>query len=586
MYCDYWNLKKAPFDNVPDPTMYAACHTSMENVISETLFAIKEANESIAVIISEAGLGKTLSLHVINEALDSDQYRSVFITNPSLSFPQLLREIIVLLTEKPCEEIQKGALLDVLKQHLSASIHQDRKVVILIDEASTLSPANLEDLRLLTNMQDDRQNLLTLVLAGNLELARRLEHPDQANLFQRIGAYGRIDKLSSPEAVNKYIESRLKMAGTHIRIFSDECLQAIWEYSDHGVPRLINKICKLCLKAGETNQFDYISEDMVVQVASRFRKLSETTIQITPPHIPSSTTQDLDLSASVVQTDNSSQNAIFLEADAALAIPQAETGILIPFPNAVVNEYRSNPLLSDNTDIAIETSEDEDVPVLKAADLPQENYSLSQPINDVVDAESFQGTQTSPDIKSEWIPEALKTETIIFDEETKTEQPVPDETKPDIVSTEIPVSEIPILIEASTASLEAENGMNTDGLNPDAQISNKTTIEPQIEDQSWSGENTQYTADESHAEQDVPSPRAEETDGDIILIGDYRVQLSIPKDILKQVKSFNRESANKSAGFWAAQIIKNNPQLTRSGQSDPVHIWNEIKDTILKKIAL
>ena len=72
---------------------------------------------------------------------------------------------------------------------------------------------------------------------------------------------------------------------------------------------------------------------------------------------------------------------------------------------------------------------------------------------------------------------------------------------------------------------------------------------------------------------------------DEIVIGEYIIQLNIPKDILRQVKSFNRDSANKSAGFWAAQIIKKNPHLTHSPLADPVYIWNEIKDSILKKIA-
>ena len=59
MYYDYWGLKKPPFDNVPDPTMYTDCHASMENAIAETLFAIEEGNECVAVIVGDVGLGKT-----------------------------------------------------------------------------------------------------------------------------------------------------------------------------------------------------------------------------------------------------------------------------------------------------------------------------------------------------------------------------------------------------------------------------------------------------------------------------------------------------------------------------------------------
>ena len=62
MYYEYWNLKKSPFDNVPDPTMYAACHDSMENAIAETLFAIEEGEDCLSVIVGDVGLGKTMSI--------------------------------------------------------------------------------------------------------------------------------------------------------------------------------------------------------------------------------------------------------------------------------------------------------------------------------------------------------------------------------------------------------------------------------------------------------------------------------------------------------------------------------------------
>jgi len=66
-------------------------------------------------------------------------------------------------------------------------------------------------LRLLTNMQDDERNLFTLLLAGQIELAQKLEHPKMANLFQRIGTYGHIEKLPSEEALKTYVETRLSL---------------------------------------------------------------------------------------------------------------------------------------------------------------------------------------------------------------------------------------------------------------------------------------------------------------------------------------------------------------------------------------
>jgi len=262
MYCEYWNLNKPPFDNVPDSSMYVDCHESMEDVISETIFAIKEGNECFAVIVGDVGVGKTLSLRIIIDSLEPEKYKVALITNPSLSFIQLLREIIGQITGKQCQETTKVDLLEIFNRLLFETNDQGKKIVIVIDESNVLSSRNLDDLRLLTNMQDDDRNLFTLILAGQMELAQKLEHPKRANLFQRVGTYGHIEKLPSEETVQTYIESRLRLAGTQEKIFADDAIPVIWEFSEHGVPRLINKICKLCLKAGETNEFKMISGEI------------------------------------------------------------------------------------------------------------------------------------------------------------------------------------------------------------------------------------------------------------------------------------------------------------------------------------
>ena len=283
MYYEYWGLKKPPFDNVPDPTMYADSHASMENAIAETLFAIEEGNECVAVIVGDVGLGKTLSLRIIIDSLDHDKYKIALITNPDMSFIELLREIIGQLMGKQCEERRKMNLLEIFNKLLFETIDEGKKALIFVDEANAMSPANLESMRLLTNMQDDQRNLFTIVLAGQLELARRLEHPKRANLLQRIGTFSRIDKIESEELVRAYIQTRLKLAGGGGNIFTDDAYGFLWEYSEHGVPRLINKICKLSLKAGETNQFNQISGEVIHQIGERFRNLTGPAVQKRKP---------------------------------------------------------------------------------------------------------------------------------------------------------------------------------------------------------------------------------------------------------------------------------------------------------------
>lgn len=288
MYFDYWGLKKPPFDNVPDPSMYVASHTSVENTIAETLFAIEEGNECIAVIVGDVGLGKTMSLRMVIDSLEPSKYKIAFITNPDIPFIQLLREIIGQLTGQQCEEKRKVDLLEIFNKLLFQTADEGKKVLIFIDEANAMSPANLESLRLLTNMQDDSRNLFTIVLAGQIELARRLEHPRRANLFQRIGTYCNIERIESEELVKTYVETRLALAGATKKIFTDDAISAIWTYSENGIPRLINKICKLSMKAGETNSLQEIDGNIVMQISERFQKLTGPAMPKRKPRLRSS----------------------------------------------------------------------------------------------------------------------------------------------------------------------------------------------------------------------------------------------------------------------------------------------------------
>jgi len=272
MYYEYWGLHKAPFDNVPDPSMYVESHTAVENAVAETLFAIEEGNECVAVIVGDVGSGKTLSLRLILDSLHQEKYRIAFITNPDVTFVQLLQEIIGQITGKECETSSRIELLEIFNKLLFKTVDEDKKVLIFIDEANALAPPILESLRLLTNMQDDNRNLFTMVLAGQLELEKRLEHPRRANLYQRIGTYNRIGKIESVERLKDYVKTRLELAGAKQMLFTDGAIEALWNHTDHGVPRLVNKICKLCLKAGQTNEFSKIEEDVVNLIGERFEK--------------------------------------------------------------------------------------------------------------------------------------------------------------------------------------------------------------------------------------------------------------------------------------------------------------------------
>lgn len=273
-YFEYWGLTKPPFDNVPDPEMYFDMLASVENAVSETLFAIEEGNECLAVIVGDVGLGKTMALRVILDSLNQEKYHMAFVTNPDMTFMQLMKEIIGQLTGEQCLENRREKILEVFNQILFATQEEGKKMLIFIDEANAMKSAHLESLRLLTNMQRDDENLFTIILAGQLELAQRLEHPKRANLFQRIGVYCHLSKIENRDLMRDYIEHRLERAGATRALFTDEAYDAIWEHAEHGVPRLINKIAKLALKAGQTQQVQMIDDTIVRQISARFGRVS------------------------------------------------------------------------------------------------------------------------------------------------------------------------------------------------------------------------------------------------------------------------------------------------------------------------
>lgn len=294
MYTDYWKLKKAPFDNVPDPAMYFDMHQSVEGAVSELLFAVEEGDECLAVVIGPVGVGKTMCLRLVLSSLDPAKYRIAFVTNPDMTFPQLLREIVGQLEGAECSEKRKDKLFERFNRLLFETSDAGKRVVVFIDEGNVIKPHNLESLRLLTNMQDDHQNLLTIILAGQPELARRLEDPRRANLFQRIGVYCKLEGIASLETMKDYIEHRLERAGlSGDSMFTERAYGALWALSEGGIPRLINKMCKLALKAGETNGVAQIDGPLVEAVGDRFkrtyarlRKAAKTNAPASPVPVP------------------------------------------------------------------------------------------------------------------------------------------------------------------------------------------------------------------------------------------------------------------------------------------------------------
>ncbi len=533
MYYEHWGLQKPPFDNVPDPSMYVDCHTSMESAIAETLFGIEEGNECVAVIVGDVGLGKTLSLRMIIDSLDPDKYKIALITNPAMSFIQLLREIIGQLTGKHWTEKKKLDLLETFNKILFETQDEGKRVLIFIDEANAIAPANLESLRLLTNMQQDQGNLFTMILAGQIELARRLEHPKRENFFQRIGTYSRIDKIETPEFLRIYVESRLRLAGGVRKIFTDGAISALWEHSDHGVPRLINKISKLSLKAGETNNLSEITGDVVNQIGERFKKLTRPATAKRRPRKK--------MEAAMVQ-ERVPETVVDEE-----VISEGFVGGVSPTPYEealpeAVTEQEMPSVETDDEVIGHDPERQQEVVSLATAETEE---VTAEPIREEAQAEAASEELAEPEIP------ALETTDEIIGLDSELQEIIP----ATIAETEESIAE----------------PVHEEGLQE---------TEPAPSDVAPTEELTEMSEKEPVSAEKSPDEEILEE----ITIGQHRVEIPIPARLIGQARTAAKEQRVKMAGALAAQILQKNPRLVSSHLDDPVHVWGDLRKFILNKL--
>ena len=636
MYSEYWNLTKPPFDNVPDASMYVDCHESMENVIAETIYAIKEGNECLTVIVGEVGLGKTLSLRVIIDSLEPERYKVALITNPALSFVQLLKEIIGQITGKQCEIKNKVDLQEKFNRLLFETADQGKKIVIVIDEANVLSTSNLDDLRLLTNMQDDDRNLFTLLLVGQMEFAQTLEHPKRANLFQRIGTYGHLEKLPSEEAVKTYIEARLKIAGTQRKIFDDDAIPVIWEFSEHGVPRLINKICKLCIKAGETNEFESISGEIAVQIADRFQKLSKTSLkkhkpQTRPEAEPSGESIEEPETEKTPRASVPKKEAPKTEVPSAPIPPQREEARPVPprmdmpmQPPAarpippqreearpvssgmeMPGQPSARPIPPQREEArpvqsGIEMQEQPSVgpippqweegrPVQSGLEMQEQPSAEAIPSQWEEDRPVQSGLEMQEQPSSEAIPSQWEEDRFVPPGMEMQEQPSAAPIPPQRETRPVPPKTVPLAklstnyVPVQGVPLARTSANNIPPQQEESKPVGPATAMPQPPVAPIPPQRESRPVETKQKEMEEQPIQADEEVYEDVLIGKQKIKLAIPANTIRQAQSASAENKNKLAGYWSAQILKGNPQMMHASISDPVAIWFEVKNVILKK---
>ncbi len=252
MYCSFFGLKKLPFKISPDLTFFYK-QAAREEITQALLFSI-ERGDGIITVTGEVGVGKTTLLRLLSDMLP-DNYIQVYISSPNLSAEALLKFICSELAISVNPEDGKADLMNRLNRFLIDEYRQNRRVVMLVDEAQAMMLDTLEEIRLLGNLETADDKLLQMVLFGQPELDVTLQDPRVRPFKDRIANHFTIQPLNDDEVMH-YLNYRMRVAGyMQADLFTMKMAKRI-RGATGGLPRSINlladKLLMVAFSKGDT----------------------------------------------------------------------------------------------------------------------------------------------------------------------------------------------------------------------------------------------------------------------------------------------------------------------------------------------
>ncbi len=263
MYIEFFGLNEKPFAITPDPRyLYmSARHT---DALAHLVYGISESGGFIQ-LTGEVGTGKTTLIRSLLEQLP-EKADIALILSPQLTTLEFLQtiaeELGCLLPQQPTVK----ALIDALNGHLLRVHSEGRRVVLIVDEAQTLSPELLEQVRLLTNLETAKQKLLQIILIGQPELRDLLDRPDMRQIAQRITGRYHLEPLDADDTAT-YVGHRMRVAGALRDVFSKSAMRGLYRRA-RGIPRLINVIADRALLAAYTQDRHTVDRKLVARAAA------------------------------------------------------------------------------------------------------------------------------------------------------------------------------------------------------------------------------------------------------------------------------------------------------------------------------
>ncbi|OUS12722.1 hypothetical protein A9Q89_04790 [Gammaproteobacteria bacterium 53_120_T64] len=242
MYCKHFGLTEKPFSLIPDPDYlyFSPRHRSAFTMLE---YGLMEQN-GITVITGEVGSGKTTLTRLLLKRINYAELTVGLINNAHGSFDDLL-EWVGTAFDIPTEGLSRVALYREIQNFLIEEFSKGKRVVLIVDEAQNVEEKALEELRLLTNINADKNQLVQIVLVGQPELLDVLCKPTLRQLAQRVSSEHHLQALNYKETVG-YIRHRLTVAGVERLLFEQAALMVIY-YCSGGIPRLINTLCDYAL---------------------------------------------------------------------------------------------------------------------------------------------------------------------------------------------------------------------------------------------------------------------------------------------------------------------------------------------------
>jgi general secretion pathway protein A len=259
VYLAHFGLRERPFSNTPD-SRFVYLGARHEEALAHLLSGVQE-HGGIVQLTGEIGTGKTTMCRLLLSRLP-DGVDVALILNPLLTLKALLASISDELGVKyETHPPSQRALVDALYRHLLAANAAGRRTVLIVDEAQSLGVAALERLRLLTNLETERDKLLQVILIGQPDLIELLGRKELLQLSQRITARYHLRPLDEGET-HAYVRHRLELAGGSPDVFQAGALRAVHRLSG-GVPRLINTICDRALLGAYAQRRDVVDRTTV-----------------------------------------------------------------------------------------------------------------------------------------------------------------------------------------------------------------------------------------------------------------------------------------------------------------------------------